>query len=104
MNKKNDFTQNVVLKLQRKQRARHHDSTNVIWFGLGMMGLVGWSIVVPTLLGAILGSWLDKYHPGEHPWTLALIVAGLSIGCVNAWLWVDREDKKMREIEGDHNE
>ena len=42
-----------------------------------MMGLIGWSVVVPTLLGAALGIWLDKHHPGKHSWTLALLVAGL---------------------------
>ena len=48
-----------------------------IWFGLGMMGLIGWSVVVPTLLGAALGIWLDKHYPGTHSWTLALLVVGL---------------------------
>ena len=38
-----------------------------VWFGLGMMGLIGWSVVVPTLLGAALGIWLDKRHPGSIP-------------------------------------
>jgi ATP synthase protein I len=45
---------------------------------LGMMGLIGWSVAVPTLLGAALGIWLDKHHPGKHSWTLALLVAGLA--------------------------
>jgi ATP synthase protein I len=62
-----------------------------------MMGLVGWSVVVPTLLGAALGIWLDKHHPGEHGWTLALLMAGLSLGCLNAWRWVAKEDKAIRD-------
>jgi predicted F0F1-ATPase subunit len=40
--------------------------TQGVWFGLGMMGLIGWSVVVPTLLGAALGIWLDAHHPGKH--------------------------------------
>jgi ATP synthase protein I len=28
---------------------------------------------------------------------LALLVAGLSVGCLNAWLWVDKQDKAMRD-------
>ena len=68
-----------------------------IWSGLGMMGLVGWSVVVPTLLGAVLGIWLDKHYPGVHSWTLALLIAGLAIGCLNAWHWVVKEN---REIHG----
>ena len=31
------------------------------------------------------------------PWTLALIVAGLTLGCFNAWHWIAKEDKAMRE-------
>jgi ATP synthase protein I len=62
-----------------------------------MMGLIGWSVVIPTLLGAGLGIWLDKHHPGEHSWTLALLVAGLAIGCFNAWHWVAKEEQEMGE-------
>ena len=61
-----------------------------------MMGLIGWSVVVPTLVGAALGIWLDKHHPGEHSWTLMLLVAGLVIGCFNAWHWVAKENKEIR--------
>ncbi|WPL18170.1 putative F0F1-ATPase subunit [Thiorhodovibrio winogradskyi] len=80
----------------RKLKARR-DPTPGVWFGLGMMGLVGWSVVVPTLLGAGLGLWLDKQHPGTHSWTLALLVAGLTLGCFNAWHWVTKEDQAMRD-------
>jgi len=94
------FAAQVGAKAARKLNARK--STQGVWFGLGMMGLVGWSVAVPTLLGAALGIWLDKHHPGRHPWTLALLVAGLAIGCLNAWHWVAKEDKAMRdELEDD---
>jgi ATP synthase protein I len=92
----------IGAKAVRKLKARK--STQGVWFGLGMMGLVGWSVVVPTLLGAALGVWLDKNHPGKHPWTLALMVVGLAIGCVNAWYWVAQQDKAMREEPEDGDE
>ena len=63
----------VGAKASRKLKARK--STQGVWFGLGMMGLIGWSVVVPTLLGAALGLWLDKHYPGKQSWTLALLVA-----------------------------
>jgi ATP synthase protein I len=88
----------VGAKAQRKLRAQRQGVPGV-WFGLGMMGLVGWSVVVPTLLGAALGIWLDKHHPGRHSWTLALLVAGLVLGCFNAWHWVAKEDRAMRQDE-----
>jgi len=73
------FAGEIGAKAARKLKARK--STQGVWFGLGMMGLVGWSVVVPTLLGAALGIWLDNHHPGQHPWTLALLVVGLVVGC-----------------------
>lgn len=97
------FSREVGVRAARKLKARRNPTPGV-WFGLGMMGLIGWSVVVPTLLGAALGIWLDKHHPGSHPWTLALLVAGLALGCFNAWHWVAKEDKAMREEEEDNDE
>jgi ATP synthase protein I len=95
------FAAEIGAKAARKLKARK--STQGVWFGLGMMGLIGWSVAVPTLLGAALGIWLDKHHPGKHAWTLALLMAGLAIGCLNAWHWVAKEEKAMRdEQEGNH--
>ena len=94
-----EFSREVGAKAARKLKARRNSSQGV-WFGLGFMGLVGWSVVVPTLLGAALGIWLDNRHPGKHSWTLALLVAGLVIGCLNAWRWVSKEDEEMGE---EHN-
>ena len=67
------FSREVGAKAARKLRAQRH-VTQGVWFGLGMMGLIGWSVAIPTLLGAALGIWLDKRHPGTHSWTLALLV------------------------------
>jgi ATP synthase protein I len=89
------FAGQVGAKATRKLKARK--STQGVWFGLGMMGLIGWSVAIPTLLGAALGIWLDKHYPGDRSWTLALLVAGLTIGCLNAWFWVSKEDKAMRD-------
>ncbi len=90
------FSEEIGTKAARKLKAQRNGSQGV-WSGLGMMGLIGWSVVVPTLLGAALGSWLDTHYPGKHAWTLALLVAGLAVGCFNAWHWVAKEDKEMRD-------
>ena len=95
MKREATFAEQVGAKAKRKLKARK--SQQGVWLGLGMMGLIGWSVVVPTLLGTALGLWLDQHHPGTHSWTLALLVAGLTIGCFNAWHWVAKEDKEMRD-------
>jgi ATP synthase protein I len=100
---KPSLSQEVGAKAARKLRARRH-VTRTVWFGLGMMGLIGWSVAIPTLLGAAFGIWLDNRHPGSHSWTLMLLVIGLVIGCLNAWHWVDKEDKAMREEQEEDDE
>ncbi|OLO04471.1 AtpZ/AtpI family protein [Salinicola socius] len=90
----------VGVKAARKLKARRN-GTPKVWFGLGMMGLIGWSVVVPTLLGAGLGLWLDQRYPGGRSLTLALLMAGLTVGCLNAWYWVSQEDRAMHQEQED---
>ena len=52
-------------------------------------------MAVPTVCGVLLGLWLDQRHPGGFNWTLALLFAGLFIGCANAWHWIARQDEAM---------
>ncbi len=93
----------VGTKVERKLRAqRHVDRT--VWLGLGMMGLIGWSVAVPTLVGTALGLWLDKHYPASFSWTLTMLIIGLIIGCLNAWRWVSKEHKEMQEEQEDYNE
>lgn len=90
-------------KAARKLKAQRN-VTRGVWFGLGMMGLIGWSVTIPTLLGAALGLWLDRRYPGGRSWTLALLMAGLVIGCFNAWHWVVKENVAMQDEQEDHDE
>lgn len=65
------------------------------WFGLGMFGLVGWAVAVPTLLGVLLGLWLDERWPQDRlSWTLTLLFLGVILGCLNAWYWVAQESRR----------
>ena len=88
---------------KRKLATRKRPNQGV-WFGLGMMGLVGWSIVIPTLLGAMFGIWLDKHYSGTISWTLTLLIIGLLIGCLNAWRWVDKEGEEMNRDQENSDE
>jgi ATP synthase protein I len=95
------FAEEVGARAARKLRAQRHPTQ--VWSGLGMMGLVGWSVAIPTLLGAALGLWLDGRY-SSHSFTLSLLVAGLVLGCLNAWHWVAAQDKTMREPHEDGDE
>jgi len=80
----------VRAKEARKIKARREKNRGV-WFGLGMFGLVGWSVAIPTLTGIALGVWIDLKWPSRYSWTLMLLVIGILLGCVNAWFWVKKE-------------
>lgn len=87
-----DETDTIVQKARRMEAAkkRRHDSA---WYGLAMFGMVGWAVAVPIVLGAALGHWIDWRWPGETSWTLILILAGVVLGCLNAWYWIQRESR-----------
>lgn len=96
------FSALIGAKETRKMRARR--TFRNTWFGFSVFGLIGWSVAVPTLAGIALGVWLDARYPGSYSWTLMLLVAGLGVGCLNAWHWVSRENAKIRrEQEKNHD-
>jgi ATP synthase protein I len=99
-NEETTFSRQVGAQAARKLKAQR-SPTRSVWFGLGMSGLIGWSVTVPTLIGAALGLWVDKHYPSQYSWTLMLLLMGLIIGCFNAWHWVDSEYQEMQE---DRNE
>ena len=90
------FSRQVGAQAARMLKARC-GAPKSVWFGLGMSGLVGWSVTIPTLIGAALGLWVDKHYPTSYSWTLMLLLMGLIIGCLNAWRWVNSEYKEMQE-------
>lgn len=85
----------VDAKERQKEEARQERDS--VWFGLGMFGLVGWSVATPTLIGIAIGVWVDSRWPSRFSWTLMLLVLGISLGCLNAWRWI------MRESDSDQN-
>jgi ATP synthase protein I len=92
----------VKMKEARKLKEKRK-SKQSLWFGLGMFGLVGWSVAVPTLLGTILGLWLDKLFPGKQSWTLTLLLIGLIIGCITAWHWLSKEHNEINSDKEDYH-
>lgn len=89
---KNSFVETVRKKSTRKIRSRKEGDKG-LWYGLGMFGLVGWSVSIPTILFLLLGIWIDSTYKSSYSWTLMMLVFGIFIGCMNAWYWVKKESK-----------
>jgi len=88
-----DLEKQVGVKESRKMKGRREKDRS-IWFGLGMFGLIGWSVAIPTLIGVAVGIWIDNTWPSRFSWTLMLLFIGVILGCVNAWYWVKRESRR----------
>lgn len=91
------LTEHIGKKEQRKIIARQHDRS--IWYGLGMFGLIGWSIALPTIGGIALGVWIDRTWKPEFSCTLMCLLAGVAVGCAIAWFWVKRESLEALQPE-----
>ena len=90
------FAAEVAAQERRKVRGRRQGRDG-IWLGFATFGLIGWSVAVPALLGVALGVWLDHRYPSRLSWTLMLLAIGVALGCLNAWHWVSREHRTLRE-------
>ncbi|HCU08274.1 MAG TPA: ATP synthase subunit [Clostridiales bacterium] len=81
----------------KKMKAKEEGSE--IMFGLGLFGIVGWSIAVPTVLGIALGVFLDKRFTQSFSWTITLLFAGVILGSFNAWRWIREKSEEEEEDE-----
>jgi ATP synthase protein I len=84
------FRHAVGGKAERRRRARAEPDGGV-WHWLGMFGLVGWAVAIPTLLGIAAGVWLDRHYGDGISWTLSLLFIGVVVGCLHAWYWISQE-------------
>jgi ATP synthase protein I len=79
-------------KSQRRERARRRGTDNV-WSWMGMFGLVGWTVAVPTLLGLALGLFIDNRVESSVSFTITFLVVGVAVGAAMAWYWVRQESR-----------
>jgi len=76
------ISSDVEKKIEARKKGKE------IMFGLGIFGIVGFSIAIPTLMGILLGTYLDKRTDSSISFTITFLFLGLLVGCVNAWRWV----------------
>lgn len=57
---------------------------------LGQIGILGWTIVVPTLVALFLGRWLDREFESGIFFSAPFIMIGAAFGFWSAWKWMHR--------------
>lgn len=55
---------------------------------LGQIGILGWTIVAPVLMGLLIGRWLDRLLGSGIMFAAAFICAGAAFGLWAAWRWM----------------
>lgn len=81
----------IIAGVRKRQQGRHRwlrDGPPTLAAQLARVGVLGWIIVTPTLLGAWLGGLLDHAAAGGIFWSGALLSLGLVLGCWSAWKWM----------------
>ncbi len=81
-----------AVRIRRERRARwQREGERSLGQNLAMIGVLGWTIVTPTLAGIFAGRWLDRQFGSGVFWTLGLLVLGLALGCSLAWKRMSHE-------------
>ncbi|MFA9474619.1 MAG: AtpZ/AtpI family protein [Filomicrobium sp.] len=87
---KKEMEDAVRLRLRRHEEWQR-TGERPLWHSLSMIGSIGWLIVIPMLIGAVLGRWLDEYFGASIFWSGALIMLGAVLGGYLAWQRVREE-------------
>lgn len=82
---KDDGLDDAVRLRQERRQLQQREGERSVAQNLAMIGVLGWTIVAPALLGIFAGRWLDRHFETGRFWTLALFVPGMVLGCVLAW-------------------
>ena len=90
------FTEKIRRKEKRKLQARDKEKKSV-WFGLGAFGVIGWMVMIPTLIGLAVGIWLDISFEDRISWTITFLMIGVFLGCFNAWRWIKSEQRYIEK-------
>lgn len=86
-----ELRKRVEKQVRRMQRAEKERPT--LLAQSVFMGTLTLLFVLPMIVGAYLGNWLDEMAQGYSiKWTIGLIFIGLVIGIANVYLYI-REHK-----------
>jgi ATP synthase protein I len=74
-----------------RDRTLREDREPTIAARLVQIGVLGWAIVAPILMGVVMGRWLDGAFKTGVFFTAPLIMLGAAAGLWTAWRWMRRQ-------------
>jgi ATP synthase protein I len=75
-----------AVRLRQARREKwEKEGERPLWKNLSMVGVLGWLIVLPTLIGVFAGRWLDERFGSGVTFSGALTFAGACFGFYLAW-------------------
>ncbi len=80
-----------AIKLREQRRAQwEHEGERPLWQNLSMIGALGWLIITPTLIGVLVGRYLDDRYATGILFSGAMIFLGIFFGSYLAWQRVNK--------------
>ena len=87
MNNHDELKQRISRQVDRMQKADKDRPT--LLAQTAYLGTLGLLLVIPVIVGAYLGRWLDGFIEGySMRWTLSLIIVGVAVGAINVYLFI----------------
>lgn len=78
--------------LMQKAKMLDNRKNRHLTLNASQLGVYGWQMAIPVLLGVMLGLFLDKELPSpSFSWTLNFILIGFVVGIFNANRWLKKE-------------
>jgi ATP synthase protein I len=84
------LTDAVRKRQERRRRWLTEGEPSVLRF-VGQIGVLGWIIVMPALIGLFIGRWIDYKLGTRVFWSAPLLMVGVVIGCWSAWRWMHKQ-------------
>lgn len=81
---------NHVRRYQKRRREGRKQGEPSLASQLGQIGVLGWIIITPTLIGLFVGRWLDHTFQSGVFFSAALLFLGVALGFWSGWRWMHR--------------
>ena len=89
--KREDVMTTAVRQQHKRRQLWLHEGAPSMTRFVGQIGVLGWIIVTPTLIGLFAGRWLDHKFGTRIFWSAPLLLIGVVAGYWSAWRWIHKQ-------------